>query len=29
LMIVTSVYDHAARIRSYQIVAEANWSRST
>jgi len=29
LMIVTSIYDHAARIRSYQIVAEANWSRST
>jgi luciferase family oxidoreductase group 1 len=29
LMIVTSVYDHAARIRSYQIVAEVNWSRST
>jgi len=26
LMIVTSIYDHAARIRSYQIVAEANWS---
>ena len=29
LMIVTSIHDHAARIRSYQIVAEANWSRST
>jgi len=29
LMIVTSIHDHAARIRSYQIVAEANGSRST
>jgi len=29
LMIVTSVYDHEARIRSYQIVAEIDWSGST
>jgi len=29
LMIVTSVYDHEARIRSYQMVAEIDWSGST
>src|SRR5690349_1466949 len=28
LMIVTSVYDHAARVRSYEIVAEATRQRS-
>jgi len=25
LMIVTSVYDHSARVKSYEIVAESNW----
>ena len=29
LMIVTSIYDHSARMRSYQIVAQTNGSRST
>jgi hypothetical protein len=28
LMIVTSIYDHAARIRSYEIVAEVTRKRS-
>ena len=28
LMIVTSVYDHAARVRSYEIVAEVTGQRS-